>query len=340
MPKRATIKDVASAAGVSLKTVSRVINREPGVSEQLTERVHQAIATLGYRHNLAASNLRRGQRTQSIGVLLHDLRNAFSATLLGAVEDRARQAGIAVVSASLDDDDEREASVVSDLVARRVDGLVLMPTGADQTYLGTETQAGLAVVVVDRPATGVDVDTVLVDNEAGAHEAARHLASYGHHRIACLADRSSIWTSEQRRAGFLRGLADAGVAADEGLVIADLPTTESAIAAVLALFDRAEPPTALFTARNALSVGAIRALRLLGLQREVALVGFDDFPMADLVDPGITVVAQDVTAIGQQAAELLLDRLAGSTAAPKRLELQTSLVVRGSGEVHPHGSTG
>jgi len=333
MSKRATIKDVAARAGVSLKTVSRVINRESGVSEALTERVQRAAVELDYRHNLAASNLRRGQRTQSIGVLLHDLRNAFSGTLLREIEDRARPAGIAVFSASLDDDDEREATVVADLISRRVDGLVVMPTSTDQAYLGAEIRAGLAVVAVDRPAIGTDVDTVLVDNAGGAAGATTHLAAQGHRRIACLADRDSIWTSGERRRGYRLGLDQAGLGYDAGLVVADLANAETATEVVLALLDLADPPTAIFAARNNLTIGAIRALRQLGRQHEVALVGFDDFPMSDLVDPATTVVAQDVMSVGAHAAQLLFARMGGTTAAPVQVVLPTTLIPRGSGEL-------
>jgi LacI family transcriptional regulator len=331
--KRATIKDVAAHAGVSLKTVSRVINGEAGVSEALTARVHRAVAELDYRHNLAASNLRRGQRTRSIGVLLHDLGNAFSATLLRAIENRARPAGVAVFSASLDDDPDRESLLVADLVSRRVDGLVVMPTGSDQSYLTADVHAGVAVVVVDRPAAGADVDTVVVDNAGGARAATAHLLAHGHRRIACLADRRTIWTSGERRAGYAAALQDAGVEYDESLVRPDLRTTESATAAVLDLMSRRHAPTAIFAARNNLAIGTIRAVRELGRQHDVALVGFDDFPMADLVDPPTTVIAQDVAAVGARAAELLFAQMGGMAAEPQRIVLPTTLIPRGSGEI-------
>ncbi|MDP9226345.1 MAG: LacI family transcriptional regulator [Actinomycetota bacterium] len=335
MRKRATIKDVAALAGVSLKTVSRVINRETGVSDELVQRVERAVSQLDYRHNLAASNLRRGLRTATIGVLLHDLRNSYSATLLRAIEDRTRARGIAVFSASLDDDDEREAALATDLISRRVDGLVLMPTSQDQSHLLPDIRAGLAVVAVDRLARGVDVDTVVADNAGGAREATAHLAAFGHRRIACLADRRSIWTSDERQQGYEQGLADSELPYDARLVVADLTSAEQSTAAVLALLQGEAAPTAIFAARNDLTIGAVRALRQLGLQGQVALVGFDDFPMADLVMPAITVMRQDVNAAGAQTADLLLTRVDGSTAMPKRVVIPTTKVVRGSGEIPP-----
>jgi LacI family transcriptional regulator len=339
MRMRATMKDVAALSGASLKTVSRVVNGEPGVSDELIQRVQSAVAQLDYRHNLAASNLRRGHRTGSIGVLLHDLRNPFSATLLRAIEDRARPAGVAVLSSSLDDLQEREALMVDAMVSRRVDGLVLMPTGDDQGYLFSDIRAGLAVVAVDRPARGVDVDTVLVDNAGAAQQAVAELAALGHRRIACLADSEQIWTAGERLRGYRQGMAAAGLEPDERMVVANLRSPMEATEATLELLDGAEPPTAVFSARNDLTVGVVRALRQRGLQRAVALIGFDDFPMADLLEPTVTVIAQDLEALGARAADLLFARMQQGSAPSQRVEVATTLVRRESGAIPPAASS-
>jgi LacI family transcriptional regulator len=333
MRKRATMKDVASLAGVSLKTVSRVVNRERGVSSELQDKVRRAVEQLDYRHNLAASNLRRGHQTKSIGILFHDLGNAFSATLLRAIEDRAREAGVAVLSASLDDSEQREATMAADLIARRVDGLVVMPTQGDLGYLVADIQAGLAVVAVDRPARGVDIDTVIVDNFAGAVTATRHLARHGHRRIACLTDRADIWTAGQRLEGYRRAVTDLGLRYRPELVAVDLTSEEAAEQAVRAMLDGPKPPTAVFAARNNLAVGTVRALRAAGRQHEVALIGFDDFPMADLLEPAVSVVAQDLAALGAEAARLLFARMDGGAGRTVVRQIPTRLIARGSGEI-------
>jgi LacI family transcriptional regulator len=335
IPRRATIKDVASAAGVSLKTVSRVINRESGVSDDLVRRVQRAVADLDYRHNLAASNLRRGIRTASIGVLLHDLRNSFSGTLLRAIEDQARSRQIAVFSASLDDDPDRESALATDLISRRIDGLVLTPTSDDQSYLLADIRAGLAVFAVDRPARGIEVGTVVVDNLGGARTATSHLADHGHRRIACLTDSGAIWTAVQRREGYRQAIAERGLAWTERHAIGDLTTADQATEAVLTMMRAPEPPTAIFAARNDLTIGAVRALRQIGRQDRVALVGFDDFPTSDLFTPAITVVRQDVHASGVCVAAMLFARMDGSTKSPERVVMPTALVTRGSGELPP-----
>lgn len=333
MRKRATMTDVAALAGVSLKTVSRVVNGEAGVSPDRVERVQRAVDQLDYRHNLAASNLRRGLRTQTVGVLLHDLRNEFAAALLRAIEDRARPHGVAVLAASLDDSQDREPELVRDLVVRRVDGLMLMPSSPDQSHLSVELRAGLPVVAVDRPARGVDIDTVVVDNADGARAGTAYLLDRGHRRIACLTDRSFLWTAAERRRGYVEALERAGIALDDRLVVPDLATTDDAVAVVTRLLQQDDPPTAIFAARNELTVGAVRALQRLGREHEVALVGFDDFPLADLVSPSVTVVSQDVANLGAVAADLLFERMHGDGEQPRTVVLPTRLIERESGSM-------
>jgi LacI family transcriptional regulator len=330
------MREVAALAGVSLKTVSRVVNAEPGVTDGVRERVQRAALRLDYRPNRAASNLRRGRgRTLSVGVLLQDLSNSFSAALLRSLEDAARARGIAVLAASLDEDPEREQALVEDLVARRVDGLVLAPATTRQDYLAGEQRAGLPMVFVDRQPRGVEVDAVTVDSHAGALAATRHLLAHGHRRIACLTDLAAIPTAVDRVAGYSRAHVDAGVAVDPSLVVQDLRTAEAAQAALRRLLERDEPPTAVFAARNNISVGVVRALRTAGLSDRVAVVGYDDFPLADILSPSLTVVRLDTARIGALVGELLFARLDGVAGPPRTTTLTPSLVVRGSGEIPP-----
>ncbi|WP_392543993.1 LacI family DNA-binding transcriptional regulator [Oryzobacter telluris] len=333
---RATMRDVAALAGVSLKTVSRVVNREAGVSPDVRERVTAAVVRLDYRQNLAASNLRRtGARTGLVGALVQDLSNSFSASLLRALEDAARRRGTAVLAASLDEESEREQELIHDLVTRRVDGLVLMPASERQDYLVAELRSGTPAVFVDRPPRGVDADSVMVDNHAGGAMAAEHLLLQGHRRVAALSDMGTIHTAGQRLAGFRSAYTARGLRPDSTLLVDGLRSTEQAAEVVHELMSLANPPTAIFTARNILSTGAVRALAERGLRREVALVGFDDFPLADLLDPPLTVIRQDVARIGKTVADLLFARIDGNDAPPRHVVIEPSLVVRGSGEIPP-----
>jgi len=331
---RATMREVAALAGVSLKTVSRVINDEPAVSVDVRGRVLKAAEQLDYRHNMAASNLRRKVgRTRVVGALLQDLGNSFSSSLLRALEDAAREHQTAILAASLDEEPDRELALVADLVSRRVDGLVIMPASDRQDYLDIERRAGLPTVFVDRRPRGIDADSVTVDNVAGAREATEHLIRQGHRRIAVLSDRSSIQTAALRLDGVLAALATAGLESRPDLVATELRSVEAAEEALLAMLSRPEPPTAVVALRNILSVGCMRALRRAGLTGKVAVVGFDDFPMADLMD--LTVIRQNVSEIGATAARLLFDRLGGDQSAPQHIVVEHQLVWRGSGEIAP-----
>lgn len=333
---RPTMRDVAHLAQVSLKTVSRVVNLEAGVSAQLRARVQEAAEQLHYRHNLAASHLRRrAPGTATVGALLQDVGNSFSAALLRSLEVTLRERGIAVLVASLDEEPERERRLVRDLVARRVDALVLMPASASQEYLVVEQRAGLATVFVDRRPYGVEADSVTVANRAGAALGTDHLVAAGHRRIAFLGDLRSIQTAAERLAGFTDSLRAAGLDDPSELVRLDLRTAEAAQAALTALLSGPRPPTAVFSSRNDLSLGAVQALRAAGLSHGIALVGFDDFPLADLLDPGLTVVRQDVGRLGSEVARLLCARLDGDRSGAEHVVLTPSLVSRGSGEIRP-----
>jgi LacI family transcriptional regulator len=189
------------------------------------------------------------------------------------------------------------------------------------------------MVLVDRPAP--EADSVTVDNRAGAARALRHLVAHGHRRVAFLGDLQSLWTATERHAGYVEGLAVEGITLDPRLVVMDVRGVDAAERAVSTLLSSAEPPTALLTGQNLITIGAIHALQQLGLQHRVAVVGFDDFPLADLLDPRVSVVAQDPTAVGRTAAELLFGRLDGDSRPPQHVVVPTRLTARGSGEIRP-----
>lgn len=337
-PNRPTIRDVAALSRSSLKTVSRVINGESGVSSELEQRVKSAIADLGYRHNLSASNLRRTDRkTATIGVLLENVANPFFAAVLGSIENIARAHGSVVFAGSLNEDSQREHELFEAFSTRRVDGLIIAPTGGDQSYLARELAAGTAVVFIDRPPNMLDADSVVTNNFEGARAGVQHLIDVGHRRIAVLGDRTEIATAQLRQAGAIQALADAGLDPLPDLIRFDLSNSEQAEEATCRLFD-GEPPTAIFAAQNLVTIGAIRALRRLDLQRTVALVGFDDFLLADLLDPPITVIAQSPATIGRIAAETLFARLNGDQSPSRHHVVTTQLITRGSGEIPPSRS--
>jgi LacI family transcriptional regulator len=341
---RPTMKDVASLAGVATKTVSRVINGEPTVTPEFAARVHQAADKLGFRPNLTASSLRRGdRRSATIGLLLEDVSNPFSAALLRAVEDQARQRRVQILMGSLDEDGEREREMAISLIDRGVDGLVIVPAARDQSYLLAERQLGTSVVFLDREPRLLDADAVVSDNRGGASAAVDHLRSFGHQRIAYLGDSLSIATAAQRFDGYSQALEQAGLPLDPGIIRHDLRSTASAMAAALEIIGLPDPPTALFTSQNLVTIGAVDALYRCAAQDVIALVGFDDIPFADVLHPGVTVMAQDAAGLGQLATQLLFARLDGDDTPARTHVIQTSLVTRGSGEITPdaaHGGRG
>jgi LacI family transcriptional regulator len=331
---RPTMREVAALAGVSLKTVSRVVNGEPGVSGDLTDRVQLAAQRLDYQPNLTASSLRRNDgKTKTIGLLLENVANPFSSALHRAVEDVARPRGVVVFAGSLDEDHARERELAKAFSSRRVDGLIVVPAGHDQSYLTSERRAGTAMVFVDRPPTLLDADAVLTANTAGARSAVAHLVKHGHRRIGYLGDLAQIATAVERYAGYCEALDRAGIPVDPALVRHDLHASDQAQTAFAQMLMAPEPPTAVFASQNLITIGAIRALRMLGVHEKVALVGFDEILLADLLQPAVTLVVQDVTAMGVLAAELLFARLDGDDGPSQRHVLGTQLVERGSGEI-------
>jgi LacI family transcriptional regulator len=322
---RSTMWDVARAAGVSLKTVSRVVNNETGVGTTTAARVKRAIDALGYRPNDMARNLRR-QRSSSIGLIIEDIRNPFYSAIARAVEEVAQGRKHLVIVGNSNEDPVAERRLVGTFLERSVGGLLLVPAGSDHAYLDGELGFGLPVVFIDRPAGNIEADTILIDDAGGARMAAEHLVGQGHRRIGVVGDPRAIYTIGERVAGFRKALAEAGVPLDESLLRLGARDVLEAETATRELLTVKDPPTAIFAANNRASVGALRAMR--SAESRVTLVGFDDFELADLLS--VTVVRHNPLEMGRRAAELLFSRLAGDDRPPQTLVLPTELVVRGS----------
>jgi len=330
------MREVAALARVSIKTVSRVVNGESGVSPQLARRVLSASERLDYRHNMTASSLRRSDgRSATIGVVLEDVANPFASALHRSIADVAVSRGVLVLAGSSDEDPERERELVAAFASRRVDGLILQPAGHDHSYLLAERRAGTPIVFVDRPPAFLDADTILTDNAAGVHRGMSQLIANGHRRIGYLGDLHTIATAAERFEGYRSALEQHGIPLDEQVVRLDLRGVEKAEAATTDLMSLPEQPTALFTGQNLVTIGAFRVLRRLGLHRKVALIGFDDILLADLLEPGITVIAQDPAGTGREAAGILFGRLYGDQGPSHHTIVPTRMIIRGSGEIRP-----
>jgi LacI family transcriptional regulator len=344
--RRATMNDVAAHAGVSLKTVSRVVNGDAAVIEDTRTKVQRSITALGFRRNDSARQLRTG-RTAGIGLILEDVADPFYSTLTRAVEQVANSHDCLLFTGSCDDDPDQEQKLALALCARRVDGLLIVPAAADHAYLAPELAAGLPAVFIDRPPVNLAADAVLTDNIGGVRSGIDHLIAAGHRRIGYLGDNPEIYTAAQRLHGYRQAMAAHRLPVDDQWILMGRPDKEHLRADLDRLLSGPDRATALFTGNNRLTVAVLRELARLPApsvsRRKVttsvpvrpALVGFDDFELADLVAPGVTVVAQDPVGLGRVAAQLLFERLDGLADPPRRLILPTTLITRGSGELLP-----
>ncbi|MBV9380168.1 MAG: LacI family DNA-binding transcriptional regulator [Streptosporangiaceae bacterium] len=324
------MKDVALYAGVALKTVSRVVNGERGVTPEMAGRVRAAIEELGFRRNESARLLRTGQ-TASVGLIVEDTGNLRYGTLARAVEDIVRANGSLLFTGSTDNDSERERALALALCARRVDGLIIVPADADHDYLRPEIAAGVAAVFAGRPSNLAEADAVLADDEGGARDAVAHLIAHGHRRIGYLGGPPGDYLAQRLRQGYADAMAAAALPADDRWAALVPPTREQVGQAMQGLL--AASVTAVFSGGSEYTALAVRTLRAAGKAGRIALVGFGDFEFADLLDPGITVVAEDPAEMGRVAAELLFRRLAGEAGPARRAEVSTRLIPRGSGEL-------
>jgi LacI family transcriptional regulator len=332
------MREVAAVAGVSLSTVSRVVNGGEGVRGDLALRVREAVELLGYRHNLTASTLRRADRqSASIGLIFEDVSNPFFGAVHRGVEDAARERGVLTLVGSSDEVPERERELAEAFSSRGVDGLIVASAVDDSSYLQRERAAGVALAFVDRPPNFLDADAVVSDHAGGARTAVSHLIAAGHRRIGFLGDRPEVFTAAERLRGYRETLAQHGLAEDLDLVRHPRFRGVDAYQTTCELLSGSNPPTALFASQNLVSVGAVRAVHALGLQHELAMVSFDDILLADALDPGLTVVAQDPMTLGRTAAELVFSRLDGYDGPSRHVVVPTALIERGSGELPPRG---
>ena len=324
--RRPTLKDVASVAGVSIKTVSRVVNEEPFVSDEVNARVQAAVRTLGYRRDDRASTLRRATRSATIGLVVADVANPFYSAITRFVENAALAEGHLLITVSSDDDPRRERQIVDRLVRRRIDGLLIASARQDHQFLKREIEHGMAVVFFDRPPMRLAADAVLLEDEVGARLAVEHLLAAGHRRIALISDvTTDVYTAWQRLAGYAAALAGAGIGVDERLTRFGLHAPNRARDAVAEMLAAPSPPTAFFATNNRTAVGAAE---LLADRPEIGLVGCDDFELAAALRRPVTVVAFDVDEVARHATELLFERLAGRRGKPERRWVSPTLIVR------------
>ncbi len=323
--KTASIKDVALAAGVSVATVSRVLSNGP-VSEALRKRVEDAVRATGYRPNLSARRL-RSQHSQTIGLVVSDIRNPFFTAVSRAVEDAAYRAGMRVILCNSDENPEREELYLRLMQEERITGLIFAPTRATLDRLDT-LDLDFPVVLIDRNAPTARHDAVVLDNPRAAAMLVEHLHAQGYRRIAGLFGNTST-TGQERYEGYRSAMSARGMAPAARFLA---PYADAAEAAVVDWMAERDRPEAFIVSNSLFLMGVVKAARRLKLSIPdgLAVAGFDNEPWTELVGPGLTVIEQPVQDIGQSAMALLFERLEAPDRPRRRLVLGGTCIVRGS----------
>jgi LacI family transcriptional regulator len=325
---------VAELAGVSIFTVSAVVNGSSAVSGNLRERVEEAIRNSGYRPSALARSLRTGQ-THTVGLSIGDITNPFYTDVVARIQRDLHAAGYAVMLCCNERDVTLQDEQIALMRAREVDGLIVSPTGDDTRLRNALEGLGAPVVLIDRMVAGCACDAVLLDNRAAVGDAMTHLIGLGHRRIGLIAGLPESFTGSERLHGYRDALARAGIAEDPALIEFGNFRYDEAVEATRRVMALADPPTALVAANNLSAIGTMKGLSLLGLScpGQVSVAAIDDFPWADVFEPKLTAVAQPVDAFGAEAARMLLERMQGGVEGRGR-----TIVLKGV--LHARTSTG
>jgi len=299
-----TMREVAAAAGVSAKTVSRVFNDDPHVTAETRARVEVALRKLNYVPNAVATTFRTG-RSPVIGIAVPDIVDPFFAAIAKSVGRLATQHGMSTVVTSLGEDLQEEADVVGRLLSQSLSGLIIAPVAAEHAYL-EPWSVRLPIVFVDRKPVRLAADSFTEDDHGGAHLATRHVLDHGHRRIAFISDTPDLPTRHSRLLGYHSALAEAGIGENPDYEVFGAVDRDSAAGVLRKLTELAEPPTAIMSSNARSTMALVPTLR----DHPLAVVGFGDFPMADMLEPAMTVIDQDPYALGTLAAQRVFDRLA------------------------------
>ena len=323
---RARMSDVARLAGVSTKTASRVFSGDERVAERTKKNVLEAAARLRYRPNILARNLRSGGVTKTVGLVIGDLSNPFYFKLAAAIERELATQGMNLIVGTTEDTPESEAQVVNAMLAQQVRALIIVPVASDQSYLEGEQSLGTPLVFLDRPAINLVADSVCLNNFEGTMQATAELLALGHQRIAFVAARPNLSTIGDRLRGYQQAMLIGGIKDTGDLERLTDVSQDSIEAAIRELLTSENPPTAIVGGNNRSSIAFVKVSRELG--RSCAYIGFDDFELADAL--GVSVVSFDIPAMGKQATKLAISRIANPATKPRKVEVETVVIRRGS----------
>lgn len=329
----ASMNDIARRAGVSIATVSRVLNNSGNVNEQTRERILKAIRDLKYQPSRVAKRLRsKSVSSNLIGVLIPDIQNPFYVDVLRGIEDIAYHNNYAIIMCNYSQDEKKEMLYLDILQSEAIDGLIAAPVNEDDVHLKKIVRDGLPVVCVDRGLRNEDVDIVVVDNEAGAFKAVEHLIGKGYRKIAYISGLKSIPSSRSREEGYLEAMSQHNIPVNPQYIKYGDSKYEGGFKLCEELLALPEPPDAIFAGNNLITLGALESIHNHGLRipDDIAVVGFDDMIWSSSLNPSLTAVRQPAYDIGQRAGELLLQRIAEPQRTCIKMILKTELILRRS----------
>jgi len=335
-----TIREVAQRAKVSVGTVSNVLSGSGSVRQELRRRVEATMRELDYQPNQIARSLKT-RSTKTLGTVVSDITNPFFPQLIRGAEDAALERGYLLITLNTDDHVDREQRALTLLRARKVDGimLVLAPDGQDSSHILAMQASGTPVVCLDRVPAGTSLDSVCVDNVKGTRMCMHHLLAKGHRRIGMLSGSLGLQTARERLQGYQEVMREVGGIEDDGLIRHGDFRMESGHRLAKEMLLEREAPTAIFAANAMMGLGALKAIRELGLRcpEDVSLAVFDDIPFGDVMQPRLTVVAQPAYEMGRRGAQLLIGRIEHEEMppGPVRIELTPELIVRESTSICP-----
>ena len=324
-----TIYDVARAAGVSIATVSKVINQTGRISDKTRSKVHKGMEELRYQPSMVASAL-TGKRMNTIGLLIKDLANPFFAEVARAVEDRGQELGFSVVMCSTDNDSEKEANYIALLKQKKVDGIIVAAGFQNDSALKELIRDHVPVALISQEIPELAIDSVSVDDYLGGYQVTSHLLSLGHRKIAMIAEDGR--SSDGRIRGFRQALREAGIAFVDEMLATCEASVEEGLRHGGRFLDAANPPTAIFASNDLLAIGVMKAARERNVKipDDLSVAGFDNTILAAFAEPPLTSVAQPIQEMGRQVVDLLVESMENDKKTKQRVVLMPELVIRRS----------
>ncbi|MGJ7921894.1 LacI family DNA-binding transcriptional regulator [Neobacillus sp. LXY-4] len=319
MDNKPTIEDVAKLANVSIATVSRVINNQGGVRKATEERILNAINELGYIRSALARSMKK-KETNTIGIIVPDIKNPFFPLVVAGIEQKAREKGYYTILSSTNESPIVEEDIVKIFIERGVDGVIITTANENGDHIKLLQDQGIPIVAVDRVIKKFDIDTVLVDNVSGSYHAVQHLILQGHKRIAIICGPQNTTPGYERLLGYKKALEEYNLPIDETLIVQGDFMEGSGYKATQELYSLDKRPTAIFSSNNLMTIGSLKALMDLEwkLGEEVSFIGFDDVDIATFIKPRLSVVSRPMNTLGEMAFQLLYERMNFKENLPKR----------------------